>query len=107
MTNRARTVEEAKAEADRKEAERKEAEADAKEADAKVEKQEAEEENPAPPTQEVAHIVPYPAGGLAALSVAFFGDDSRVEDIYNLNRDTLRSDSSGYIGQLVRIPTPK
>jgi hypothetical protein len=59
-----------------------------------------------------ANHVPMPPGGLHALAETMFPDDignadamdGHLQDLLNLNRDTLRDDTSYVVGQHVRVP---
>ena len=59
-----------------------------------------------------AKVAAMPPGGLLALASILFPDDvddqeamdNHMQDLLNLNRDTLRDDTSHMAGQVVRIP---
>lgn len=59
-----------------------------------------------------ARVTSMPPGGLQALALLLFPDDvddqeamdNHMQDLLNLNRDTLRDDTSHMAGQVVRIP---
>lgn len=59
-----------------------------------------------------ARVMPMPAGGIHALVSSLYPDDlenndamdQHVQDILNLNRDTLRDDTSHPVNAMIRVP---